>query len=105
MSLQVKLIPEVSHKADQLCPGCGALGVALLSFTVFAQEGSDTMEARCLTCLAEGETLSALIEPPDLSPGRRPPSKRLVKRTRKEERELAADVGGRRQVASGALPA
>lgn len=57
-----------------------------------------------MECLEKHHEISASIEPPDLSPGRRPPSRRLVKRTQKEERELAKRAGGRRQPASGALP-
>jgi hypothetical protein len=49
-------------------------------------------------------SVSAVIEPPDLSPGRRPPSRRIRKRTDKEEQELADLSGGRRQKGSGAVP-
>lgn len=100
MPLQVKLIADQSLNG---CANCRRVDTTYV-FHVFALGGSDVTEAFCVRCLAEGVELTALIEPPDLSPGRRPPSKKLVKRTRREERELASDAGGRRQVASGALP-
>lgn len=104
MPLQVKLVPTTRQGEDWPCSKCGAANVPVTFFTVFALNGADTTERLCMNCLHDGHEVSALIEPPDLSPGRRPPSKRLVKRTRKEEYQLATDAGGRRQVASGALP-
>lgn len=102
MPLQIKLIiTELGGAAT--CSKC-TLVRAVIAFDVFAEGGVDRTEAICFPCLYQGGALSATIEPPDLSPGRMPPSKKLVKRTRKEERELAKDAGGRRQVASGALP-
>lgn len=104
MPLQVKLIAEGS---DGVCAKCGRAYIAgnlLMAFHIFAEGGTDKTEAVCCDCLKQGAELSATIELPDLSPGRQPPSRQLVKRTRKEERELASRAGGRRQPASGALP-
>lgn len=102
MPLQVKLIAE--NGGALLCSKCAQSGLHVIVINVFVEGGSDKTEPICWYCLATGAGLSALVEPPDLSPGRRPPSKKLVKRTRREERDLASDAGGRRQVASGALP-
>lgn len=102
MPLHVTMISN--SKGFGTCPGCNCQGLKLYSFSVFVDGGSEETDARCLGCMALGMSFTALVEPADMTPGRRPPSKRLVKRTRKEEQKLADDAGGRKQVASGALP-
>lgn len=101
MPLQVKILPEREDWVS--CPRCLAELVDVYVFHVFVGDGSDKTDPMCAKCFLGGEQLF-IIEQPDLSPGRHPPSRRLVKRTQKEERELAKRAGGRRQPASGALP-
>jgi hypothetical protein len=100
MSLHVKLIAE---DAEVECSKCHNTSVHSMRIVVFAEGGSDKTEPVCAACLSLGVELSALIEPP-APPPRQPPSRQLVKRTRKEERDLAAGAGGRRQPGSGNLP-
>lgn len=102
MPLHVKLIAEYDPIGH--CSKCGRHGDDTYAIVVFIAGSSDMTERVCSRCLTGGVELSASVEPADMSPGRRPPSKRLVKRTRKEEQKLADDAGGRKQVASGALP-
>jgi len=101
MPLHVKLIPETG---GIVCGYCWEPAAFLVAFHVFAADGSDKTKAVCKVCLQRGVELVALIEPPEQAPGRQPPSRQLVKRTRKEERDLAASAGGRRQPGSGNLP-
>lgn len=101
MPLHVKLIAEAVSGA---CSKCGSLAYIPLIFTVSVEGGSDNTEAICGGCIAQGATLHATIELPDLSPGRHPPSRRIRKRTDREEQELADLSGGKRQKGSGAVP-
>jgi len=105
MPLRVKLLAEAHQNA--VCPGCTLKAPVLLSFHVFALNGADQTEMRCLRCLTgaygKGEFIG-LIDEPDLSPGRKPPSRRIRKRTDKEEQELADLSDGKRQKGSGSLP-
>ena len=57
-----------------------------------------------MVCLREGIELNASIELPDLSVGRRPPSRRVKRRVTKEEYELGDLTGAKRQKGSGSLP-
>ena len=99
MPLHVKILPE---EATNDCAYCG--GTPAISLHVFAGGGSDVLEPICMSCLRSGKELTASIELPDASPGRRPPTRRIKRRVAKEERELAALTGGRRQKGSGSLP-
>lgn len=101
MSLHVKLIAE---GVLAQCSKCRGFHPDTFVFNVFAEGGSDKTEPVCSRCLEEGVELNVCIEPPDLSPGRRAPSRRIRKRTDKEEQVLADLSGGRRQKGSGALP-
>lgn len=101
MPLHVKLIVD-AHGAAR-CSKCERFDETF-AITVFAEGGSDITEPVCVRCLSAGVSLSATIEPVDLSPGRHPPGRRVRKRTDKEERELAQLSGGRRQKGSGSLP-
>lgn len=100
MPLHVKLIAE---EVLDPCAKCGRFG-GVFVFSVFVEGGTDKTEAICARCLVAGAEVSASVEPPDLSPGRRAPSRRIRKRTDKEEYELAELSGGRRQKGSGSLP-
>ena len=100
MPLRVKIFPEVVLGA---CPRCQT-GHHHFVFHITAEGGMDKTDPCCLTCLLKGGEQTVLIELPDLSPGRKPPSRRARKRTDKEEYELAELSGGRRQKGSGSLP-
>lgn len=102
MPLHVNILPT-SHGAAK-CNNCEVWREVTFVFTVSAVGGCDIAGPICLHCLSQGAALFALIEPPDLSPGRKPPSRRIRKRTDKEEQELADLSGGRRQKGSGAIP-
>lgn len=101
MPLHVKVMPEI--RLGQ-CPKCLSGPPHHFVLHITAGGGMESTEPSCITCLLNGGEQTVLIEQPELSPGRQPPSKRLVKRTRKEEHELARDAGGRRQKGSGNLP-
>jgi hypothetical protein len=96
------MIPVIGND-PATCTGCEEQRT-LISFVVSAAGGSDSTNALCVECLRDGHPLMALIEPPDLSPGRKPPSRRIRKRTDKEEQELADLSDGKRQKGSGSLP-
>lgn len=84
------------------CEGCDTAG-PLLTLIFYAGQGTTDLPPLCLSCLSKQERFVQLEEP-DLSGGRRPPSKRDKRIAQRQERGLAEDTGGRRQPASGALP-
>jgi hypothetical protein len=97
MPLQVRLVPE-THEGT--CDVCGVGRATVMRFFVEVDEAHADTPWVCVSCLSK-PVQTTLVEPPAYKGG--PPSRRLRKRIRREERETAEMVGGYAQKASGAL--
>lgn len=68
---------------------------------VYCPDGSVGETAPMSTRRLYGPAHRIVAMEPDLSPGRQAPSKRLMRRSQKQEQTLAEDTGGSRQKGSG----
>jgi hypothetical protein len=84
MQLSVTLIPE--------------LRVDGLYIMVCWNGGSDVVGP-----LVPDQQYAAVIDSPDVSPGRVPPSRKIKRLSRRQEEKLAASIGGKRHAGSGAM--
>lgn len=103
MFVQIKINCEKAQNGF-VCLGCWTGNVPMVNLTLRLQNGLDTVGPVCHGCLEIGVELDALIEQPDLRPGRQPPSRAIKRRSLRQEREIAQSTGGIRHKASGALP-
>jgi hypothetical protein len=109
MQLHVKVTPE---GLMGVCTRClagrdQAMGTHVIQFTIETADGVDTCGPYCFTCLAMHNPTNptqmvfqlGAVTPPA---GPVPPSHRLRKTSRRQEKRIAEDIGGQAQKGSGA---
>jgi hypothetical protein len=99
MHIPVKITTQASFSSCKYC-GAPSDGTAHFIFTVELREGIETVGPYCPKCLGSMEMLAS-IEPPPIPKGAAPPSRKLRRRVRTQERGIAEDLGGRAQPGSG----
>lgn len=102
MHIPVKITTQASYDRCKYCGKTtnGTIEDRHLIIIIELREGMETTGPHCPGCLASME-MTAMIEPPPVPKGAEPPSKKLRRRVRAQEREIAEDVGGRAQPGSG----
>jgi hypothetical protein len=109
MPVSVRVTPE---GLMGVCAHCGAgkevpMGTHVIQFNIETEMGSDTCGPYCFTCLAmpnPANPMQMIFQPeaPPTTTGPTPPSHRLRKRSRNQEKGIADDIGGNVQKGSGA---
>lgn len=102
MHIPVEVKEEFSEGSCPQCNGISARG--LRTIYIFAGTGLETLGPLCISCWEKQSPdggIKVQVQQPDLTPGRSAPSKKIRKRSLKQEREIAELVGGRTQPGSG----
>jgi hypothetical protein len=109
MHVRLKVTPE---GLMGVCSRCHAgegqpIGTHVIQFTIETDEGTDSCGPYCFTCLAiqnPSNPMQMIFQPEaaKLPAGPEPPSNRVRKRSRQQERDIAQDIGGQAQKGSGA---
>lgn len=83
------------------CLKCGAENIVCSTLTVFAGTGNVDVGPFCTQCLVASRQFKIDVPQADMSPGKKPPTKRDKRQAQKQERRIAEDIGGKRQPGSG----
>lgn len=92
--------------AHGTCDKCGLRETEILCIEVHVGTAHDSAPVVCLDCMRRvGKVEEILVfNEPQYNVGRRPPTKTMQRTARRREEQLAEDIGGQKQPASGSLP-